>query len=73
MDIITFIHIIHHSDGVFRVYKNLGVEPEMKDRIGNDFATLDDGRVYAKQLQAKAGGPDKARIIEARKTGYRSP
>ena len=53
------ITIIHHSDGKFRVWAATGAN----ERNGILFATLDEAKDHAKQLQAKAGGRDNAEIV----------
>jgi len=40
----------------------LGACLEVGDRLDNEFATPDEARAYAKQIQAKHGGPDRAKI-----------
>jgi hypothetical protein len=53
------ITIIHHLDGKFRVWAATGAN----ERNGIPFATLDEANDHAKQLRAKAGGPDNAEIV----------
>ena len=57
----VIITIIHHSNGEFIVYKNLGGFPY--ERRHNRFATRDEADTCAKQLQAEHGGPDRAEIV----------
>jgi len=59
---VHIITILHHSDGKYRVYNDLGACLEVSDRLDNEFATPDEARAYAKQLQAKHGGPNRAKI-----------
>jgi hypothetical protein len=62
MHIIT---IIPHSDGKYRVYKDLGGCPEeVGDRVDNEFETPGKARAYAKTLQEKLGGPDRVKISD---------
>jgi hypothetical protein len=53
------ITITHHLEGKFRVWAATGVN----ERNGIPFVTLDEANDHAKQLQAKAGGPDNAEIV----------
>jgi hypothetical protein len=56
------ITILHHSDGKYRVYEDLGASPEVDDRFDIEFATSDEARAYAETLQKKHGGPDRTKI-----------
>jgi hypothetical protein len=59
---LIIITILHHSDGKYRVYKDLGASPEVDDRLDIEFATPDEARAYAEALQKKHGGQGRATI-----------
>ena len=61
----VFIRIVHHRNGVSRVHINMGAPLEVVTPAeARRFATKDEARAYAKQLQAELGGPDKSEIVE---------
>jgi hypothetical protein len=62
MSELIIITIVHHSDGKYRVYKDLGAWPEVRDRLDIEFATADEARAHAETIQKKHGGPARATI-----------
>jgi len=51
MSELIIITIVHHSDGKYRVYKDLGAWPEVRDRLDIEFATADEARAHAETIQ----------------------